>query len=145
MKLIKYLKLKLNLKKRMVVINEMMALKKMVDVYSEYVCEHNGWSIGRNGYLSKIFCELSFAFQNGYIKAIHDNGFEFQKGLVVKRDICEEMPGYAQQEYIKDISNDIRREVKNEASKVLRNVLVTRGISNANINTIVSDFEDNLN
>ena len=137
MKWLKYIKLKRELKKRMTVVNETMALQELVDIYSENVCKMNHWKV-RVGYdgLSYEFCEISFAFQNGYIKALRDNGLEFQNGLVKKRDIALDMPGGARRFYKDEISD----EVKKKAIECLREVLGHYEKYKVNINQIVADF-----
>lgn len=61
------------LQDRMVRIDEMMDLKEVTDVYAKYVCLMNGWYERIRDCLTAEFCEVSLAFMNGYIKALHDN------------------------------------------------------------------------
>jgi len=139
MKLLKYLKLKSELRKRMVVINETMALKDVVDIYAEYVCKMNGWKVEIGSGLSPMFCDLGFAFMNGYKKALRDNGLEFQNGLVVKRSIENDMPIGALEHYKKDI----RSEAQIADAELLLKVLEDYGMRKSNINEIVATFKDN--
>ena len=137
MKLFKYLKLKSELRKKMATINETMALKDIVDIYAEYVCKMNGWKVYEGRGYSLVFCDLGFAFLNGYNKALRDNGFEFQNGLVVKRDIANDMPCGALVHYEKDI----RTDAKKADAELLRNVLASFEMPESNINTIVETFK----
>ena len=136
-KLLSYKKLKCNLNKRMTVIDESLALKDMADIYAENVCKMNGWKVhvGYDG-LSYQFCEIAFAFQNGYNKAIRDNGFEFKNGLVKKRDIVNDMPCGALRHY----DEKIKDEALQDALTTLRQVLNNYGEPKSNINTIVNAF-----
>lgn len=121
-------------------IDEMMDLKEVTDVYSEYVCKMNGWDTKWMGELSKVFCEIGFAFMSGYNKALHDNGFKFVRGLVKKTDITEEMPHGA----LKYYRDDAIKETKNLAVEKLRKVMEQYETSKANIATIVRAFEKEL-
>lgn len=138
-KLLSYKKLKCNLNKRMTVIDESLALKDMVDIYAENVCKMNGWKVhvGYNG-LSYEFCEIAFAFQNGYNKALRDNGFEFKNGLVKKRGIVNDMPCGALRYY----DEKIKDEALQDAITTLRQVLNGYGEPKSNINTIVNAFNE---
>lgn len=138
MKLFKYLKLKSELRKKMATINETMALKDMVDIYAEYVCKMNGWKVYEGRGYSFVFCDLGFAFLNGYNKALRDNGFEFQNGLVVKRDIANDMPIGALEHYKKDIQAEARRADAELLVKVLEGFKMPK----SNIDTIVSAFKE---
>lgn len=77
---------------------------------------------------------------NGYIKALHDNGLEFRKGLVKKRDITHDMPIGALDYYRKDAI----KETKNIAIDTLQKVLEKYETSKTNIATIVSDFRKSI-
>ena len=138
MKLLKYLKLRSELRRRMVVINETMALKDVVDIYAAYVCKMNGWKVEVGSGLSPMFCDLGFAFMNGYIKALRDNGFQFQNGLVVKRDIANDMPAGALTHYEKDI----RTAAQRADAELLARVLEEFDLRKSNINTIVKAFKE---
>lgn len=140
-KLLKYLKLRSELGRRMTVINESLALKEMVDVYAENVCKMNGWKVhvGYDG-LSREFCEIAFSFQNGYEKALRDNGLEFRNGLVRKREIVNDMPVGA----LKHYDETIKEATLQDAIKALRKVLEDYGEPKSNINTIVSAFKDTM-
>lgn len=138
-KIFEYLKLRRELDRRMTVINESLALKDIVDVYAENVCKMNGWKV-RVGYdgLSREFCEIAFSFQNGYKKALRDNGFEFRNGLVKKREIANDMPVGALVHY----DAAIKEAALQDAIKTLRKVLVDYGEPKSNVNTIVSAFKE---
>ncbi len=140
MKILKYLKLRRELEKRMTVVNETMALQEVTDIYAENVCKMNGWRIhvGFNG-LSYEFCDIGFAFMNGYNKALRDNGLEFQNGLVKKRAITSDMPIGA----LKFYDENIRAKAKEEAIRCLRSVL-SRYEPQVNVNTIINDFVKEL-
>ena len=138
MKLFKYLKLKSELRKRMTVINETMALKDIVDIYAKYICRMNGWKVEVGSGFSAIFCDIAFAFMNGYNKALRDNGLEFQNGLVTKRHIANDMPCGALNHYTKDIEADTRKE----DAELLARVLDDFEMPKSNINTIVKTFKE---
>ena len=138
MKFLKYLKLRSELRKRMATINETMALKDMVDVYAMYVCKMNGWKVDIGSGLSPMFCDLGFAFMNGYKKALRDNGLEFQNGLVVQRDITNDMPIGA----LKHYDEDIRAEAQRADAELLARVLAEFKMPKSNINTIVETFKE---
>ena len=138
MKLFKYLKLRSALRERMATINGTMALKDMVDIYAKYVCKMNGWKVEIGSGLSPMFCDLGFAFMNGYNKALRDNGLEFQNGLVVKRDIANDMPIGALEHYEKDI----RAKARRDDAELLERVLEGFKMPKSNINTIVSAFKE---
>ena len=140
MKFIKYLIWKFNLKKRMVEVDETMDLRKASEFYAKYVCKMNHWLVHANGGLTKEFCDVSFAFSNGYVKALHDNGFEFQRGLVKKRDILEYVPHGALEYYRKDTI----KETKTAAVKALQKVLEQYETSKQNINTLMIAFKEEL-
>ena len=141
MKLFKYFKLKSELRKRMQEVNETMAIKDAVDVYAKYVCKMNGWSVETPGGYSLIFCDLGLAFLNGYKRALRENGFEFQNGLVVKRDITNDMPYGALRCYKEDVQN----EVQEADAELLMKVLEKFEIPKSNINTIVQAFKEEQN
>ncbi len=138
MKLFKYLKLKSELRERMVLIDETMALKDIVDIYAKYVCKMNGWKVEVGSGYSPIFCDLGFAVMNGYNKALRDNGLKFQNGLVVKRDIANDMPTGALTHYEKDI----RTETQRADAELLVRVLEGFKLPKSNINTIVAAFKE---
>ena len=138
MKLLKYLKMRSALRERMTTINETMALKDMVDIYAKYVCKMNGWKVEIGSGLSMIFCDLGLAVMNGYNKALRDNGLEFQNGLVVKRDIANDMPIGALEHYKKDI----RAKARRDDAELLERVLEGFKMPKSNINTIVSAFKE---
>ena len=140
-KILDFIKLKRSLEKRMVAIDETMDLCEMADVYAEYLCRKNGWqkNIG-SGMLSGEFCEISLSFVNGYIKALHDNNLEFQKGLVKKRDITHDMPSGALDHYMMDRIS----ETKKKAIEALQKVMNEYEDSKTNINTIVNAFKKEI-
>ena len=137
-KFLKYLKLKVALDRRMVSVNEIMDLKEVSDVYARYVCAMNNWKV-EVGYerLSMTFCEVAFSFQNGYTKALKDNGFKWQNGLVKKRPITDDMPSGALKLY--DV--DLIKKTRTEAVRVLKEVLAQYGELPANIETIANTFK----
>ena len=128
------------MRQRMVDITEMMELKKVVDVYAKYVCKMQGWPVLMHDGYSLYFAEIGFSFMNGYCKALHDNGLEFQNGLVKSRDITEDMPCGALDYYRSDVIDDTKRK----AVEALRTVLYRLEKSKTNINTIVSEFEKEI-
>jgi len=125
---------------RMTCIDEKMALREVTDVYAKYVCMMHGWRDSIGNYVGDEFCEVSLSFMNGYIKALHDNGLEFQNGLVKKRDITEVMPCGALDYYRKDAIRDTKRE----CIAALERVMAQYETSKANINTIVSAFRKEI-
>ena len=139
-KLLKFIRLKRKLGSRMVEVTETMDLKEVTDVYAKYVCMMHGWRDSIGNYVGDEFCEVSLSFMNGYIKALHDNGLEFQNGLVKKRDIKEEMPCGALDYYCKDVVRDTKRE----CIAALEKVMAQYETSKANINTIVSAFRKEI-
>ena len=142
-KLLEYLKLKtirFLLGNSMVEVNETMALKEVSETYAKYVCKMHGWAPRWFGDYTDIFCAISFALMDGYIKAMHDNGYEFQNGLVKKRDIMNEMPCGALDYYRKDAIRDTKRE----CIDALERVMAQYETSKANINTIVSAFRKEI-
>lgn len=139
-KLLKFIRLKRKLGSRMVEVTETMDLKEVTDVYAKYVCMMHGWRDSIGNYVSAEFCEVSLSFMNGYVKALHDNGLEFQNGLVKKRDITEEMPCGALDYYRKDAVRDTKRE----CIAALEKVMAQYETSKANINTIVSAFRKEI-
>lgn len=124
------------LQDRMTRIDETMELKEVSDVYAKYVCMMNSWT----GQFGAEYCEVSLAFMNGFIKALHDNGLEFRNGLVKKRDITEDMPIGALDYYRKDVV----KETKALAVDKLRKVMNQYETSKTNIATIVRAFEKEL-
>ena len=134
-------KLERELQDRMTYIDEKMALREVTDVYAKYVCMMHGWRDCIGNYVGDEFCEVSLSFMNGYIKALLDNGLEFQNGLVKKRDITEVMPFGALDHY----SKDAVRNTKRECIAALEKVMVQYETSKANINTIVSAFRKEIN
>lgn len=137
----KYFNLISKLRKRMEKITATMTLNDITDVYTENVCELNGWHKYK-GYpcLSDIYCEISFAYMNGYIKAITDNGLEFKEGLVKPIDPDKDSLGGSHEPYDRKIKN----AVKEEAINKLRDVISKYEKSLNNINCIVNDFEKKL-
>lgn len=133
-------KLYCHLSARMELIDETMDLNDMADVYARYVCEMNRWRTEANGMLSSEFCEISFSFMNGYVKALHDNGLKFEKGLVKKRDIADDMPSGALYYY----RRDVMRDTNVQAIAALRKIMEYYESSKTNINTIVSAFSKEL-
>lgn len=125
----------------MVEVNETMALKEVSETYAKYVCKMYNWDVRYFGEYTNHFTAISFALMDGYIKAMHDNGYEFQNGLVKKRDITEVMPCGALDYYRKDAIAD----TKAQAVEVLRLVLSKYETSKQNINVIVNDFEKAIN
>lgn len=143
-KLLEYLKLKtirFLLGNRMAEVNETMALKEVSETYAKYVCKMHGWEPRWLGDYTNHFCAISFALMDGYIKAMHDNGYEFQNGLVKKRDIMNEMPCGALDYYRKDAIAD----TKAKAVEALKQVMEKYETSKQNINVIVNDFEKEIN
>ena len=134
-------KLEREMQDRMTCIDETMALREVTDVYAKYVCMMHGWRDSIGNYVGDEFCEVSLSFMNGYVKALHDNGLEFQKGLVKKRDITEEMPCGALDYYRKDAIAD----TKAKAVEALKQVMEKYETSKQNINVIVNDFEKEIN
>jgi len=128
------------LQDRMTRVDEMLDLKEVTDIYAKYVCMMHGWDTTLGGYVTDHFCEVSLSFMNGYIKALHDNGLKFERGLVKKRDITEEMPCGALDYYRKDAI----RETKAFAIEKLREVMERFETSKTNITTIVRAFEKEM-
>jgi len=137
-KIIMYHQLLPLLRERMVKINETMALEEVSEVYARYVCKMNGWPVECGSGFSYQFCEVEFSFMNGYNKALRDNGLKFQNGLVVKRDIANDMPIGALEHYEKDIQAEARRADAELLAKVLEGFKMPK----SNINTIVSAFKE---
>jgi len=133
-------KLEREMQDRMTCIDETMALREVTDVYAKYVCKMYGWNDRWMGDYTDHFCSIEFAFMDGYIKALHDNGLEFQNGLVKKRDITEVMPCGALDYYRKDAIRDTKRE----CIAALEKVMAQYETSKANINTIVSAFRKEI-
>jgi hypothetical protein len=139
-KLFDYMLLKRRIGFNMVEVTETMALKEVSETYAKYVCKMHGWEPRWFGDYTNHFCAISFALIDGYIKALHDNGLEFQNGLVKKRDITEEMPCGALDYYRKDAIRDTKRE----CIAALERVMAQYETSKANISTIVSAFRKEI-
>ena len=139
-RLLQYFKLKCKLGTRMVEVNETMDLRDVSETYAKYVCKMEGWYVLSNGGYTPHFCAVELAFMDGYIKAMHDNGYEFQNGLVKKRDITNEMPCGALDHYY----DDLIAKTKTEAIEQLREVLSKYETSKTNINFIVKTFEEKI-
>ena len=139
-KLLEFIRLKLKLGNRMVEVTETMALREVSETYAKYVCKMHGWDVRWTGDYTNHFCAISFALMDGYIKALHDNGLEFQNGLVKKRDITNEMPCGALDYYRKDAIAD----TKAKAVEVLKRVMAQYETSKQNINVIVNAFEEEI-
>ena len=140
-RILKFLWLKRALNKRLVSVKETMDLKKVADVYARYVCAMNNWKVDVGyGRLSMTFCEVAFSFQNGYTKALMDNGFEWQNGLVKKRPITDDLPSGA----LKLYDEDLIKKTRTEAVRVLKEVLTQYGEMPANIETIANTFKAKL-
>ena len=139
-KLFDYMLLKRRIGLNMVEVTETMALKEVSETYAKYVCKMHGWEPRWFGDYTNHFCAISFALIDGYIKALHDNGLEFQNGLVKKRDITEVMPCGALDYYRKDAIRDTKRE----CIAALEKVMAQYETSKANINTIVSAFRKEI-
>ncbi len=137
-----YRNLMSKLRERTEKIKATMDLNDITEVYAENVCALNHWKkwqVYPN--LSDIYCEISFAYMNGYIKAINDNGFEFRDGLVKPIDPNKDCLGGSHEPYDKKIKD----ETKKEAIEALRKVLSRYERSLNNINRIASDFEKEIN
>lgn len=140
-KLFDYMLLKWRIGLNMVEVTETMALKEVSETYAKYVCKMNGWEPRWFGGYTAHFCAISLALMDGYIKAMHDNGYEFRNGLVKKRDIMNEMPCGALDYYRKDAIAD----TKAKAVEALKQVMEKYETSKQNINVIVNDFEKEIN
>lgn len=140
-KLFDFMLLKWRIGLNMVEVNETMALKEVSETYAKYVCKMHNWDVRFLGDYTAHFCAISFALMDGYIKAMHDNGYEFQNGLVKKRDITNEMPCGALDYYRKDAIAD----TKAKAVEALKQVMEKYETSKQNINVIVNDFEKEIN
>ena len=114
-----------------------MDLKEAAETYAKYVCKMHGWKVRWMGDITREFYSIVNSFMDGYIKAMHDNGYVFKNGLVKKRDIMEEMPVGALDYYRKDAI----AETKAKAVEVLRHVMEKYETSKQNINVIVNEFE----
>ena len=136
-KLLNYYWLKMNLKNLMVEVDETMALQEASETFAKYVCKMHNWEVRVPGGYTDHFCAVDLAFMDGYIKAMHDNGYEFCNGLVKKRNITEDMPCGALDHYIKDVI----AENKTKAVDMLRVVMGKYETSQQNINVIVNAFE----
>ena len=139
-KLFDYMLLKWRIGLNMVEVTETMALQEVSETYAKYVCKMHGWEPRWFGDYTNHFCAISLALMDGYIKALHDNGLEFQNGLVKKRDITEVMPSGALDYYRKDAI----RDTKCECIAALEKVMTQYETSKANINTIVSAFRKEI-
>lgn len=135
--LLAFIRLRVQLGSRMVDIKETMDLKEAAETYAKYVCKMRGWKVRWMGNITYEFCSIVDSFMDGYIKAMHDNGYVFKKGLVKKRDIMEEMSSDALEYYRKDAI----AETKAKAVEVLRRVMEKYETSKHNINVIVNEFE----
>lgn len=140
-KLLEYIRLKWRIGLNMVKINETMALQEVSEVYAKYVCDMNNWPVRVVDGYTEIFCSISLAIMDGYIKAMHDNGYEFKNGIVKKRDILEDMPMGACEYFRKDAIAD----TKAKAIEALRVVMSKYESSLQNINVIVNDFGKAIN
>ena len=139
-KLLEFIRLKCKLGSRMVEVTETMALQEASETYAKYVCKMHGWEPQWFCDYTDHFCSVELAFMDGYIKAMHDNGYEFKNGLVKKRDIMNEMPCGALDYYRKDAIAD----TKTKAVDILRRVMEKYETSKQNINVIVNDFQKEI-
>ena len=78
-KLFDYMLLKWRIGLNMVEVTETMALKEVSETYAKYVCKMNGWEPRWLGDYTAHFCAISLALMDGYIKALHDNGYELER------------------------------------------------------------------
>lgn len=138
--LLAFIRLKAKHDSRMVDIKETMALQEAAETYAKYICKMRDWKVRWMGNITYEFCSIVDSFMDGYIKAMHDNGYVFKNGLVKKRDIMEEMPSGALEYYRKDAI----AETKAKAVEVLRRVMEKYETSKHNINVIVNEFEGEL-
>lgn len=138
--LLEFIRLKLKHESRMVEVTETMALQEASETYAKYVCKMHGWNVRWMGGYTDHFCSVEHAFMDGYIKAMHDNGYEFKNGLVKKRDITNDMPCGALDYYRKDAIAD----TKAKAVEVLKQVMEKYETSKQNINVIVNAFEKEI-
>ena len=136
-KILEFIRTKNKLARLMVEVNETMDLRDSAETFAKYVCKMHGWEPRWFGDYTNHFCAVESAFMDGYIKSMHDNGFEFRNGLVKKRDILEEMPCGALDYYRKDAIDD----TKTKAIEVLRVVMNKYETSQQNINVIMNAFE----
>lgn len=139
-KLLKYFKLKCILGIRMVEVDETMDLQEVSETYAKYVCKMYGWQDRVPGGYTNHFCAIELALMDGYIKAMHDNGYEFRNGLVKKRDITNDMPCGALDYYRKDAIAD----TKTKAIEMLKRVMEKYETSKQNINVILNAFEKEI-
>ena len=139
-KIIEFFKLKSKLGVRMVEVNETMDLQEVSETYAKYVCKMYGWEACVPGGYTAHFCAIDLAFMDGYIKAMHDNGYKFLNGLVKKRDITKDMPCGALDHYY----DDLIAKTKTKAIEQLREVLSKNETSKTNINFIVKAFEEKI-
>lgn len=135
--LLAFIRLKAKHDSRMVDIKETMALQEAAETYARYICKMRDWKARWMGNITDEFRSIVDSFMDGYIKAMHDNGYVFKNGLVKKRDIMEEMPVGALEYYRKDAI----AETKAKAVEVLRRVMEKYETSKQNINVIVNEFE----
>ena len=133
--------MKWQLGSRMVEVTETMALHEMSGIYAKYVCKMYNWPDRVLGSYTDHFCAIELALMDGYIKAMHDNGYEFKNGLVKKRDIMEDLPCGSLDYYRKDAI----AETKAKAVDVLKQVMEKYETSKQNINVIVNAFEKEIN
>ena len=136
-RLFKFSRLKKALEKRMTVVGETFALQEASETYARAVCITYDMPISVMGCYSWEFVEISFAFTNGYCKAIHDNGFEFTNGLVRKRDVAHEMPCGALEEMF-------REKVETEAITALQKVLDEYEANNYNRGVLLEAFKKEM-
>lgn len=136
-----YIRLKRRLNKFMTEVNETMTLQEASEVFAKYVCKMHRWPYETAGGYTDYFFAISMAFVDGYIKSMHDNGYEFINGLVKKRDITEDMPTGALDYYKKDAIAD----TKEKAIDALRLVMGKYETSKQNINVIVRAFQEEIN
>jgi len=132
-----FIRMKAKHDSRMVDIKETMDLKEAAETYARYICKMRHWKVQWMGNITYEFCSIVDSFMDGYIKAMHDNGYVFKNDLVKKRDIMEEMPLGALEYYRKDAI----AETKAKAVEVLRRVMEKYETSKQNINVIVNEFE----
>lgn len=135
--LLAFIRLRAQLSSRMVDIKETMDVQEAAETYARYICKMRKWKVRWMGNITDEFRSIVDSFMDGYIKAMHDNGYVFKNGLVKKRDIMEEMPVGALEYYRKDAI----AETKAKAVEILRRVMEKYETSKQNINVIVNEFE----
>ena len=138
--IIAFFSLTKRLKKLMVDVSETMDLKNASEVFATYMCKSNEFRIKAFEGFTKEFCAIQYAFMDGYIKALRDNGFEFRNGLVRERNIINDMSVGMYEHYCEDAVKD----TKAQAVETLRRVLGKYETSKENINVITNDFEKEL-